>query len=424
MFPLQSVPATSATVAVASSCPGTNWPTYLGSVTRQGSELGERTLSPANASRLTELWNYSTGRPVAANPAIVGGVVYVGSWNGDEYAIRASTGALLWKSFLGIDPKMKGALGITSSATVSGGVVYVGGGNSSFYALNASTGKMLWRMFWENVSSGYYNWASPLIEGGNAYLGVSSLNDAAVRGALLEVSLSTHKTLHEFFTIAKGDLGATVWTSPAYDALSGSVFVTTGNPPANNSSRGESILMLNATSLTLKGSWAVPTAEVTLDGDMASTPVLFTTRAGAPMVSASDKDGRTFAWNRSHLSAGPLWNQSVAVPSNLTHNGNLGPMAYGGGMLFVGTTLTNLSGVLHNASVQAFVAGTGAPVWATPLDTGVIQAAPVYANGVVVVGAGPVVYVLNASNGIVLYHYLTHTKVTFWGPGAISRGEF
>ncbi|MCI4335373.1 MAG: hypothetical protein L3K04_07105, partial [Thermoplasmata archaeon] len=46
------------------------------------------------------------------------------------------------------------------------------------------------------------------------------------------------------------------------------------------------------------------------------------------------------------------------------------------------------------------------------------------ANGVVVVGAGPVVYVLNASNGIVLYHYLTHTKVTFWGPGAISRGEF
>jgi outer membrane protein assembly factor BamB len=361
---------------------------------------------------------------VAANPAIVAGVVYIGSWNGYEYALRASTGALLWKSYLGTDPRSNGTMGITSSATVVGNVVYVGGGNSSFYALNASNGKPLWRMSWENVSAGYYNWASPLIVGKDAYLGISSLDDAAVRGALLEVSLTTHKVLREYFTIGKGELGATIWTSPAYDAATGSIYVTTGNPPANNSSRGESILRLDATNLSLVSSWELPMSQVTFDGDMASTPVLYTTHTGAPMVSASDKNGRTYAWNRSQLSAGPVWNRSVAIPSNLTHNGNLGPMSFGGGMLYVGTSLTNLSGVRHNGSVQAFIAASGVAKWSAPLDTGLVLAAPVYANGVVIVGAGPEVYVLNATSGKLTYHYLTHTKVTFWGPAAISHGEF
>ncbi len=81
---------------------------------------------------------------------MVAGTVYVGSWDGYEYALDAVTGTLKWKTYLGItsvpicNPPQAG---ITSTATVLNGVVYVGGGDSYWYALNATTGHVLWKVY-------------------------------------------------------------------------------------------------------------------------------------------------------------------------------------------------------------------------------------------------------------------------------------
>ena len=63
---------------------------------------GETFLSTANAGQLVNLWTYKTGGPIAAQATVVGNVVYVGSWDGYEYAIDATKGTVIWKTFLGI----------------------------------------------------------------------------------------------------------------------------------------------------------------------------------------------------------------------------------------------------------------------------------------------------------------------------------
>ena len=67
------------------------------------------------------------------------GVVYVGSEDGNVYALKASTGALLW-SYAIVNQ------GVYSSPVVANGVVYVGShfGSPNVFALNASTGALLW----------------------------------------------------------------------------------------------------------------------------------------------------------------------------------------------------------------------------------------------------------------------------------------
>src|SRR5690348_15313085 len=52
----------------------------------------ENVLSAANASRLDIAWTFQTGGAVNSSPAVVDGVVYVGSSDGSVYALDAITG--------------------------------------------------------------------------------------------------------------------------------------------------------------------------------------------------------------------------------------------------------------------------------------------------------------------------------------------
>ncbi len=83
----------------------------------------------------------------------MGGVVYVGSWDGYEYALDATTGRMKWKTFLGIT-NVPGcyppAAGITSGTAVQNGVVYVGGGDDYWCALDANAHGLRNEMTWES----------------------------------------------------------------------------------------------------------------------------------------------------------------------------------------------------------------------------------------------------------------------------------
>jgi outer membrane protein assembly factor BamB len=63
-------------------------------------------------------WKFTTGGVVWSSPAVVNGVVYVGSLDNNTYALNATTGAQLWNYTTGNN--------VESSPAVVNGVVYVG----------------------------------------------------------------------------------------------------------------------------------------------------------------------------------------------------------------------------------------------------------------------------------------------------------
>ena len=116
-----------------------DWPTYLQNPSRTSANLAPTTLSSSNIKTIDTLWTYKTKATVSgttntisASATVVNNVAYFGSWNGYEYAVNASTGKLIWSSFLGV-AKTKGCgnQGIASSATVENGTLYVGGGDGN-----------------------------------------------------------------------------------------------------------------------------------------------------------------------------------------------------------------------------------------------------------------------------------------------------
>ncbi len=82
-------------------------------------------------------WRFRTNGEVISSPAIAAGIAYVGSDDGDLYAIDESTGKLRWK--------FKTSARIPSSPAVAAGVVYFTSYDGNFYAVDALSGKLRWK---------------------------------------------------------------------------------------------------------------------------------------------------------------------------------------------------------------------------------------------------------------------------------------
>jgi hypothetical protein len=87
---------------------------------------------------------------------VANGVVYVGSFDDNVYALNANTGAKLWSYATGDT--------VESSPAVANGVVYIGSNNGNVYALNANTGAKLW-----TYSTGPNLISSPAVVDGAVY---------------------------------------------------------------------------------------------------------------------------------------------------------------------------------------------------------------------------------------------------------------
>lgn len=111
-----------------------------------------------NVTSGSQVWSYSTSGEVRSSPAVVGGMVYVGSMDYNVYALNATSGSRVWSFATGNY--------VDSSPTVSNGVVYVGSLDRHVYALNATNGVMLW-----SYTTGNTVVSSPAISGGIVYVG-------------------------------------------------------------------------------------------------------------------------------------------------------------------------------------------------------------------------------------------------------------
>ena len=137
-----------------------------------------------NAATGTEQWRFATGGFVIPSPAVVDGVVYVGSWDNNLYALDAATGTERWRFATGDD--------VYSSPAVVDGVVYVGSDDTNLYALDAATGTEWWRFATgDNVLS------SPAVVDGVVYAGSGDGNVYALEAAqpVLETDATAEVTV-------------------------------------------------------------------------------------------------------------------------------------------------------------------------------------------------------------------------------------
>ncbi len=82
-------------------------------------------------------WKFHTNGTVISSPAVVSGVVYVGSSDGNMYALNAADGTMKWK--FATESR------VTSSPAVAAGLVYFGSYDGNFYALDSATGQLKWK---------------------------------------------------------------------------------------------------------------------------------------------------------------------------------------------------------------------------------------------------------------------------------------
>jgi len=114
----------------------TDWTQSRYDAANSGLNLHENVLSRKSVRNLTLKWSDSNGT-IDSIAAVSDGVVYLASQDSHLYALRASTGQVLWKY---LDP----AGSIASSPAVGGGVVYFGGFDG-LHALDINTGQVLWQ---------------------------------------------------------------------------------------------------------------------------------------------------------------------------------------------------------------------------------------------------------------------------------------
>jgi outer membrane protein assembly factor BamB len=116
---------------LADTATAADWPMFRGNPALTGVAEGRL------AAPLKLLWSTKTGGPVKSSAAIVGGKVFVGSDDGQVYALELGSGRELWK--------FKTGEAVESSPLVLAGRVYVGNGNGTVYCLDAASGNELWK---------------------------------------------------------------------------------------------------------------------------------------------------------------------------------------------------------------------------------------------------------------------------------------
>ena len=124
----QAQAAPSQTAATASP----SWPIFRGNPALTGVATDTLPLKPAL------LWTFKTGGPVKSSPVIGDGRVFIGSDDGNLYAVNFLNGKQVWS--------FKAGSGVEAPPLLSGHSVFAGSMDGVFFALDAGIGSLLWKV--------------------------------------------------------------------------------------------------------------------------------------------------------------------------------------------------------------------------------------------------------------------------------------
>ena len=115
------------------------------------------TIHAVNENEGTEACHYKASFGTSS-PAVYNNIVYIGSFNGNLYALHAEYGTVVWTYQTGDR--------IDSSPAIANNVVYIGSDSGYIFALDASTGNLIW----EYQTGGEID-SSPAVVAGYLYVG-------------------------------------------------------------------------------------------------------------------------------------------------------------------------------------------------------------------------------------------------------------
>jgi eukaryotic-like serine/threonine-protein kinase len=152
---------------------------------------GDGNVYALNADTGALRWKFHTGNVVHASPAIANGTLYIGSWDSYSYALDAKSGQERWRFKTGEDHDIANQVGIQSSATIADGIVYFGCRDSNLYALDALTGAKKWAY----PTKGSWVISTPIAKDGALYFTTSDSGlflAVDAKSGVLKYSLSFH----------------------------------------------------------------------------------------------------------------------------------------------------------------------------------------------------------------------------------------
>jgi|HubBroStandDraft_1064217.scaffolds.fasta_scaffold40611_2 outer membrane protein assembly factor BamB len=283
-------------IFVAAQAPAEDWPKFLHDL-NNSAHSGETGISSFNVQTLKTKWTFSSGYEFSASPAIatINGtsMVFLGAWNGNFYALNAVTGKKIWSFTVDLVPPCRtNSCRIASSAAVdtANNLVFFGAENAYLYALKATTGALVWKQQLGDPHNGAEVWSSPTFFNGMVFVGLASHNDApCVIGLVNSYNELNGNPVWSFPTIDQSTcpsgtcLGGAVSSSLAIDSTNGIVYAGTGGPGAectpptqNATLYPDAVLALNASTGTLLNYYlAVNNGQE--DDDFGSSPILQTT---------------------------------------------------------------------------------------------------------------------------------------------------
>jgi polyvinyl alcohol dehydrogenase (cytochrome) len=365
-----------------------DWPLWGYDLGNSRYNAEETTITPSNVGQLKLLWAFAFPDTMVASsqPTVEGDTVYVGSWNGNVYALDTKSGKPRWEFSTGLT----GVRGIVRvGVAVTEKLVVFGDQLGRVFAVNKDNGSLAWIQNTFEKHPLAQITGSPVVYQDRVYVTMASREEAAgedptypcctFRGSLTAINLSDGSVAWRFFTVDEaksspatetplGPSGVGVWSTPAIDPEAGLIYFTTGNaytPPVPTTA--DAIVAVNlddgtlrwTTQLTPNDFWnngCDQTPSINCEGepgedyDFSSSAMLVDTSVGK-LVVGIQKNGNLNALDR--LTGKSVWQASVGAA-----------VAINWGTTFDGKRIyTGDASFDRNGGVYALDAATGKITW-------------------------------------------------------------
>jgi hypothetical protein len=398
-----------AALALPAAAPAAPWTTFGFDPERTSFDPLETALDPAAVPGLHQLWATDVGGVVDTQASFATGVVLVGTEQGDEVALDAATGGVVWRRALGRQKTTcrdtpGGVYGISAPAVVdqAAGRAYVAGGDGRLHALALSDGAeapgfpvtITPRPGTEHV------WGGLNLFAGRVYAGLASFCDNAFyRGAIVSIDVARARRAARIWLTKPHNHGGGVWGwgGVAIDSATGGVYAATANAQGRrqDADLAEHVLRLSP-SLRVEASDR-PRVRRLGDADFGAHPILFRGAGCPPQLAVIHKSGLLLLYDRDRIARGARQRIQLGDPGSLDA---FSTYAWADGRLYVSMPSGHAP---YRAGVVALRLGADCRLkrgWQA--RTGYdheLRAVPVVAAGVVWTSAGQRLYALAADDG-------------------------
>ena len=289
-------------------------------------------LTAAQVPGLTVKWafGFEGEASAAAQPAIVGDSVFVGSASGRVYALGLKDGCQHW--VFKADGGVRGGIVVGQAAATAPSTLFFGDQRATAYAVDLS-GQLKWKKKLDDHRSARIT-GTPALYNGRLYVPVSSGEEGTAgvatygcctfRGSIVALDAATGEQIWKTYTIADepkpttknaagtqlfGPAGAAVWSVPTVDASTGTLFIATGDAYTNPAApTTDAVMALDMATgavkwsrqITAKDAWNMACGsndarncpqDPGLDSDFGQPPMLVNLAGGKRILVLGQKSG-------------------------------------------------------------------------------------------------------------------------------------